>query len=115
NRPEKRNALSKALMEACCNELDALSQNKNQRVLILRGEGPVFCAGLDMEEALVPDNADQTARLVMRLLRAVYQLPLVTVAVVQVSAVDGGAGLMSACDLVVAAREARIGYPEVKH
>lgn len=114
NRPDKRNALSKALMEACCDQLDVLAQDKNQRVLILRGEGPVFCAGLDLEEARVTENVEQTARLVVRLLRSVYQLPLITVAVVQGAAVAGGAGLMSACDFVIAANDARIGYPEVK-
>jgi methylglutaconyl-CoA hydratase len=83
-------------------------------VIILRGEGPVFCAGLDLEEAFLPENAERTARLVARVLRAVYQVPQVTIAAVQGAAVAGGAGLMSACDLVVAARDARIGYTEVR-
>ena len=55
-----------------------------------------------------------TARLVARLLRAVYQVPQVTIAAVHGAAIAGGAGLMSACDMVVAARDTRIGYPEVK-
>ena len=114
NRPEKRNALSKALMEACCGELDAMYRDKNQRVLILRGEGPVFCAGLDLDETLAAESAEPTARLIVRLLRSLYHLPLLTIAAVQGAAVAGGAGLMSACDFVVAASDARVGYPEVK-
>src|SRR2546421_11631005 len=114
NRPAKRNALNAELMEACSEALESLAQDQTQRVIILRGEGPVFCAGLDLEEAFLPENAERTARLVARVLRAVYQVPQVTIAAVQGAAIAGGAGLMSACDLVVATRDARIGYPEVR-
>jgi len=114
NRPAKRNALNADLMEACSEAFESLAQDQTQRVIILRGEGPVFCAGLDLEEAFLPDNAERTARLVARVLRAVYQVPQVTIAAVQGAAIAGGAGLMSACDVVVAAQDARIGYPEVR-
>src|ERR1044071_8532701 len=114
NRPAKRNALNADLMEACSQAFESLAQDQTQRVIILRGEGPVFCAGLDLEEAFLPDNAERTARLVARLLRAVYQVPQVTIAAVQGAAIAGGAGLMSACDVVVATPDARIGYPEVR-
>src|SRR5689334_6865755 len=114
NRPAKRNALSADLMEACSEAFESLSQDQTQRVIILRGEGPVFCAGLDLEEAFLPENAERTARLVARVLRAVYQVPQVTIAAVQGAAIAGGAGLMSACDLVVATPETRIGYTEVR-
>jgi len=114
NRPAKRNALNADLMEACSEAFESLAQDQTQRVIILRGEGPVFCAGLDLEEALLPDNAQRTARLVARLLRAVYQVPQVTIAAVHGAAIAGGAGLMSACDLVVAAEDVRIGYTEVR-
>ena len=74
----------------------------------------MFCAGLDLDEAFLPENAERTARLVARVLRAVYHVPQVTIAAVQGAAIAGGAGLMSASDVVVAAQDARIGYPEVK-
>jgi methylglutaconyl-CoA hydratase len=114
NRPAKRNALNAALMEACSKALESLAQDRTQRVIILRGEGSVFCAGLDLEEAFLPENAERTAQLVARVLRAVYQVPQVTIAAVQGAAIAGGAGLMSACDVVVATTDARIGYPEVR-
>jgi len=114
NRPAKRNALNASLMEACSEAFESLSLDQTQRVIILRGEGPVFCAGLDLEEAFLPENAERTARLVARVLRAVYQVPQVTIAAVQGAAIAGGAGLMSACDVVVATTDARIGYPEVR-
>ena len=114
NRPAKRNALNADLMEACSAAFETVAQDQNQRVIILRGEGPVFCAGLDLEESFLLGNAERTARLVARVLRAVYHAPQVTIAVVQGAAIAGGAGLMSACDVVVAAQDARIGYPEVR-
>src|SRR5580765_1263220 len=114
NRPAKRNALNADLMEACSEAFESVAQDQTQRVIILRGEGPVFCAGLDLDEAFLPDNAERTARLVARVLRAVYQSPQVTIAAVQGAAIAGGAGLMSACDVVVATQDARIGYPEVR-
>lgn len=114
NRSAKRNALSCELMEACSATFESLALDQTQRVLILRAEGPVFCAGLDLEDAFTPENGVRTAGLVARLLRAIYHAPQVTIAAVQGAAVAGGAGLMSACDLVVATPETRIGYTEVR-
>ena len=114
NRPDKRNALNCALMEACSEAFESLAQDPTQRVIILRGEGPVFCAGLDLAEAFAPQNGERTAGLVARLLRAVYQVPQVTIAAVHGASIACGAGLMSACDLVVATPETRIGYTEVR-
>src|SRR5258705_13572165 len=82
NSPAKRNALNAALMEACSEAFESLSQDQTQRVIILRGEVPVFCAGLDLEEAFLPENAERTSRLVARVLRAVYQLLQVPIAAV---------------------------------
>jgi len=114
NRPGKRNALNAALMEACSTTFEALARDQTQRVIILRGEGAAFCAGLDLEEVFTASSPEKTARLVARLLRAVYQVPQVTIAAVHGAAIAGGAGLMSACDMVVATQDTRIGYPEVK-
>ena len=114
NRPAKRNALNAALMEACSTTFESLAQDATQRVVILRGKGSVFCAGLDLEEAFVPENAERTARLVARVLRGVFQAPQVTIAAVHGAAIAGGAGLMSACDVVVATQDTRIGYTEVR-
>jgi len=51
NRPEKRNALSINLMEQLCQAIEETIENSSQRVIILKGEGTVFCAGLDLKEA----------------------------------------------------------------
>ena len=114
NRPEKRNALNVALLDELCLAIAAAGKDSTQRVLVLRGSGPVFCAGLDLEEAADPDAAHSSAQLIARTLRLLAESRLVTIAAVHGAAIAGGAGLMSACDLVVATRDTRIGYPEVR-
>lgn len=114
NRPDKRNALSIALMERICQSVESAAKDPSQRVLILKGAGPVFCAGLDLEEGSQTDKIEFSAQMVARTLRCVYATPLITIAVVQGAAVAGGAGLMSACDLAVMAQDAKVGYPEVR-
>jgi methylglutaconyl-CoA hydratase len=113
NRPERRNALTIELM----NELSAAIENADadpkQRILILRGAGKAFCTGLDLEEAAKQDP-HTTAEMVARTLIALAKTRLVTIAIVHGAAVAGGAGIMSACDFVIAAERTKIGYPEVR-
>lgn len=113
NRPEKRNALSVALVDEACEAIAALEVNNNQRVLIIRGEGPVFCAGLDLAEALDTTKQEKTAEQIARLFHTVSQSRLVTIATVHGVVAAGGAGLMGACDIVLAADGTKIGYPEL--
>lgn len=114
NRPQKRNALNLELLESLCDQLDAASTDENCRVILLRGNGPTFCAGLDLKELTELEKADASGHLVARCLEALYYSPKITVAAVHGAAVAGGAGLMSACDFVVAARGTKFGYPEVR-
>lgn len=114
NRPEKRNALNVELLEQLSAAVAAAEADATQRVLVLRGAGPVFCAGLDLAEAAEPGRAAASAEAVGRVLRALSQTRLVSVAAVQGAAIAGGAGLMSACDFAVATRDAKFGYPEVR-
>lgn len=114
NRPEKRNALNVPLLEQLRAAIGAAEADPAHRVLILRGAGPVFCAGLDLAEAGQPDFAEKSAALVSDTLRALATTRLVTIAAVQGAAIAGGAGLMSACDFSVATRDCKFGYPEVR-
>lgn len=114
NRAEKRNALSSELVQALLVALTAAEEDPAQRVLILTGAGPVFCAGLDLAEAADPARAHHSAELIGQLLRRVSESRLVTVAVVRGAAIAGGAGLMSACDFAFAEESAQIGYPETR-
>ena len=113
NRPERRNALNAALLETLCEAIDAVEQERSKRVLILRGAGDVFCAGLDLKEALDEAAAERNALLVLKTLRTIARSRLVTIAAVQGAAMAGGAGLMCACDFAIVADNARIGFPEV--
>lgn len=114
NRPEKRNALSIDLMKELCGAIDQAGKDKKQRILVLKGAGPVFCAGLDLEEASKPGKVDAAARMVARTLLTLHGSQLVTVAIVHGAAIAGGAGLMSACDFVLIEEDAKIGYPETR-
>jgi methylglutaconyl-CoA hydratase len=114
NRPERRNALTIELMSELSAALDAASADPAQRILVLRGAGQAFCAGLDLQETTVVEKAHRSAEMVAKTLLAISQTRLITIAQVHGAAVAGGAGLMSACDFVVAAERTKIGYPETK-
>src|SRR6516164_4753293 len=114
NRPERRNSLTLELLTELCAAINVASEQREQRVLILRGAGAAFCTGLDLKEAADTTKAHATAEMVANALVAVSQTRLVTIAAVHGAAVAGGAGIMSACDFVVAAERTKIGYPEVR-
>ena len=114
NRPERRNALTIELMSELSTAIENAAADPMQRILILRGAGKAFCTGLDLEAAADSSKAHATAEMVARMLLALAETRLVTIAIVHGAAVAGGAGIMSACDFVVAAEQTKIGYPEVR-
>ena len=114
NRPERRNALTLELLSQLCAAIKVASDEPQNRVIILRGAGAAFCTGLDLKEAADQTKAHATAEMVANTLIAVSQTHLVTIGAVHGAAVAGGAGIMSACDFVVAAERTKIGYPEVR-
>jgi len=107
NRPEKRNALDTELMG---NMIEALQApvDPTDRVLVIRGKGDVFCAGLDMAERSKTAGAGKASGIEI-MLRAIELCPLPVVAVVQGDAIAGGNELALHCDLVVASDKARFG------
>src|SRR2546430_14898524 len=113
NRPERRNALAIELLTELVVAIKVASDEAAERILILCGAGAAFCTGLDLKAA-TPQNAHATAAMAARALLALSQTPLITIAAVHGAAVAGGAGIMSACDFVVAAEGTNIGYPEVR-
>lgn len=110
NRPEKRNALNLSLLESL---RGAIGRAREQRVLVIRGAGPVFCAGLDLAEAQDPDLRTRSADGVRSVLETLYASPCITIASVHGAALAGGAGLMAACDIAIAAMDTTLGFPEV--
>ena len=118
NRPEKRNALSAAMVEALHQALESADLDPEVRVVVLTGAGKDFCAGADLEELLAsadaPPEANEAAALRLgTLFTRMRSLPKPVIAVVRGRSLAGGAGLMTACDLVLASESAQVGYPEV--
>lgn len=114
NRPERRNAMSIALVTQLCDAIDRLAADEAQRVIILRGEGSVFCAGLDLKEAADDTLVEQSAACVERLFRTLRETPLVSIAAAHGGAYAGGGGLVAACDIAIATEDFRIGFPEAR-
>lgn len=114
NRPERRNALTIELMSDLSSAIENTAADPRQRILILRGAGSAFCTGLDLNEAAEPHKTHASAEMVAKTLVTLSQTRLITIAVVHGAAVAGGAGIMSACDFVIAAERTKIGYPEVR-
>src|SRR5437868_3594247 len=121
NRPDKRNALSRGLIAALTDAFLRAADDAAARCVILTGAGNVFCAGMDLAElaeslsqAATPASVWDDALRLASLYDFIYRLPKPTVAAVNGPAVAGGAGLVTVCDLAVAAAEARFGYPEVR-
>src|SRR5262245_47675177 len=120
NRPDRRNALSRDLMGELEEHVDRVGHDSNVRSVVLTGAGSVFCAGMDLKEAALErylteaeHNAVVTLQEYADLIQKIHTLEKPTIAALNGDAVAGGAGLLAACDLVVAAERARIGYPEV--
>jgi methylglutaconyl-CoA hydratase len=118
NRPEKRNALSFALVEELLAALDEIEQSSAQ-VVILTGAGKAFCAGLDLDELknllgkTHEENVDDSSRM-GRVFRRIYDFPLPTIAAVNGAAIAGGTGFATMCDFTLAVPEAKFGYTEVR-
>lgn len=118
-RPEKRNALDRVLADALSAAIAAAAADDGVRVIAIRGEGKDFCAGADLaalERMLAEGRAahEADAAALGRVFLALRDAPKVTVAVVHGRALAGGAGLATACDLVLAHELAQFGYPEVR-
>jgi len=119
NRPDKRNALNRGLIAAITDAFRRAKDDSAARCVLLTGAGPAFCAGMDLSELskMIDANREEIGEDALNLARLfdlIYKLPKPTIAVVNGPAVAGGAGLVSACDLAVAANGAKIGYPEVR-
>ncbi len=119
NRPEKRNALSDTLVREIKSALAEAEANAIIKVIVLRAAGKDFCAGADLSQiekaarASVLENRDDAAQFA-ELLMMMRRISKPIIAAVHGRAFAGGAGLATACDLIVAARSAQFCYPEVK-
>jgi methylglutaconyl-CoA hydratase len=119
NRPEKRNALNDELIAELKSALRRTDQDENLRCVVITGAGSDFCSGADLSalqkisDVSVAENLED-AHSLMELFVLIRELHLPVIAAVRGRALAGGCGLALACDLVLAERSARFGFPEVK-
>ena len=119
NRPEVRNALSPALLRELLTHLATLETNPEVRAVVLTGANNTFSSGADLENLknLLSASAElqkQDSDLIAQTLKRIYQFPKPIIAALEGAAVAGGAGLATACDLIVAGENCKMGYTEVK-
>ena len=119
NRPEKRNALNDALVKSLKEVLREADSNERLRAIVIRGAGKDFCSGADLSalqkiaESDVMENLADAENL-LELFSLVRKIKIPVIAAVHGRALAGGCGLATACDLVLATKSARFGYPGVK-
>ncbi|GIH92801.1 enoyl-CoA hydratase/isomerase family protein [Planobispora siamensis] len=114
DRPEKRNAMSAGMWRALPGILAPLAQDPAVRVLVLTGAGGTFCAGADISEiAGLAENGDGTGATVIAE-RALTEFPKPVIAMIEGFCVGGGCQLALACDLRIAARDARFAITPAK-
>ncbi|MEU1370890.1 crotonase/enoyl-CoA hydratase family protein [Streptomyces sp. NPDC005803] len=112
NRPEVHNAINDAVLDGVEHALDELNRRDDQRVGVITGAGRSFCSGMDLKAFTAEGRPFSRGRRLEALTRAPSQKPLI--AAVEGYALAGGCEIMLACDMVVAARNAEFGIPEVK-
>jgi methylglutaconyl-CoA hydratase len=118
NRPERRNAISREMMEELGAALAEAAAGPS-RVVILTGEGRAFCAGMDLEmlqttASQAPEQTLEESRRMARAFLGLYRFPKPVIAAVNGAAVAGGCGLATMCDFALAVPEAKFGYTEVR-
>jgi enoyl-CoA hydratase/carnithine racemase len=116
NRPERRNAMSLALMEEAIAALNALSRDPECRVIVLAGNGPAFSAGHDLSEMRGRERSfyDQLFDVCTVLMQTIHEVPQPVIARVHGIATAAGCQLVATCDLAIAAEEAKFATPGVK-
>ena len=119
NRPEKRNALNDALIAGLKATLSEVDTHESVRAVVITGAGADFSSGADLSalqkisESSITENLED-ARSLMELFTQIRRVRVPVVAAVRGRALAGGCGLATACDIVLAARSASFGYPEVR-
>lgn len=112
NRPEAKNALNGAVAEGIAAAIDELEESDDLRVGVLTGAGGTFCSGMDLKAFLRGESPVVEGRGLGGITQAPPRKPLI--GAVEGWAVAGGFELLLACDMVVAAENAKLGVPEVK-
>jgi enoyl-CoA hydratase len=113
NSPERRNALSQAMMAAVVRALDEVAADDSVRVVVLTHNGPVFSAGVDLKEAAAL-GMEAGTRALLGLLRAIVALPKPVIARIDGTVRAGGLGIVGACDVAVSVDTVTFAFTEAR-
>lgn len=121
NRPKARNSLSEELMQAVLGEVEKIGADPDLKVIVLKANGPGFCAGHDLKELTAARTEGDKGRayytrimkLCSRMMQAIVQCPKPVIAQVHGIATAAGCQLVASCDLAIAAHEAKFATPGV--
>lgn len=119
NRPERRNAFDQRMVDELHDVFEELTKDTDVRGVILTGTGPVFCAGADLrwlvsDRSVSMQQARKDAEQLIGMYRAIDECPHPVIGRIQGAAFGGGVGLVSVCDIVVAAQDAMFALSEVR-
>jgi|TARA_B100000767_G_scaffold51397_1_gene46785 methylglutaconyl-CoA hydratase len=119
NRPEKHNALSSTMINELAEVTEIINNEKALRVVVLRGEGPSFCAGADLKwmQEQMEASADQRGREAKKLANMLGGLNLLLkplIGLIHGNVFGGGVGLACVCDVVVAIDDSKFGFTETR-
>ena len=119
NRPARKNAFDSLTIAALHEAFETVSGAEGARIVFVRGAGASFSAGADVQWMrnavdLTEDDNRADALNMARMLKALSDLPFLTVALVEGAAFGGGVGLVAACDMAVATASAKFSFSEVK-
>src|SRR5580765_4868094 len=118
NRPDKRNAISAAMISELQSALDEIEKS-HARVGILTGSGKAFCAGMDLEMLAAiaqqsPSENQEDSRRMAKMFRRLWSFSKPLIAAVNGAALAGGCGIATLCDFTLASSEATFGFTEVR-
>jgi len=119
DRPDKHNAFNAIVIKELADAFENLRPETHLRMIVLRGNGKSFSDGADLEwmqsaSRYTKSENEEDAFQLAEMLRRLYELPQLTVALVQGAAMGGGAGLVAACDVAVALKSAMFRFSEVR-
>jgi enoyl-CoA hydratase len=114
NRPQSRNALNRAMCEDLVSAAAAAAADREVRLVLVRGAGPVFCAGADLKErkGMSVDEVRNRRLRGFAAYHALEALPMPTIAVVHGAAIGSGSEIAAACDFIIATPDATFSTPE---
>jgi enoyl-CoA hydratase/carnithine racemase len=116
NRPLKRNALNMATLDSLNQAIEKIENHQGATAVILRGNGPIFCAGADLKEwaEATSYEARHMSSKGTKIFDRLTKIQAPTIAIIQGGAIGGGLELALACDFRITTNDAKLGFPEVR-